>query len=272
METQRSLVAIKPSMPASGGLHWQASVRSGISLRALVGSWRYEGGKRDLRLDVIRGFAAFAMIADHIGGAPSWLYLITGGNEFAVSAAEPFVFLSGLTMGIVYAGVIRRSGIRAGVAKALRRAWTLYVLTVFLTFAFAALGGALNFWWAPDLSNGGILGFVVGVVTLHRTLFLTDIPLMYTFMLLAAVPALVLLHRRHALLLLGLSWSLWGLWQLSPGAPNFPWHVQGNVVFFFPAWQVLFITPLVIGYHRDTIERAMARVPRRVLMAGLELG
>jgi uncharacterized membrane protein len=29
--------------------------------------WRYDGGKRDLRLDLLRGFAAFAMITDHIG-------------------------------------------------------------------------------------------------------------------------------------------------------------------------------------------------------------
>ena len=56
------------------------------SLRA----WRYEGGKRDLRLDLLRGFAVFAMVVDHIGGPFSPFYLITGGNRFFVSAAEAY--------------------------------------------------------------------------------------------------------------------------------------------------------------------------------------
>src|SRR5205809_973889 len=46
--------------------------------------WRYvQEGKRDLRLDLLRGFAVFAMVADHIGGV-SWLYALTGGNRFFV--------------------------------------------------------------------------------------------------------------------------------------------------------------------------------------------
>ena len=69
-------------------------------------SWHYSGGKRDLRLDLLRGFAVIAMVADHIGGERSWLYAITGGDAFFVSAAEVFVFISGLLMGMIYAGVI----------------------------------------------------------------------------------------------------------------------------------------------------------------------
>src|SRR3990172_3366473 len=49
VETQSSLMTAEPTMPASGGLRQQATVRPAIRLRALVGSWRYEGGKRDLR-------------------------------------------------------------------------------------------------------------------------------------------------------------------------------------------------------------------------------
>src|SRR6478672_2178664 len=68
--------------------------------------------KRDLRLDLLRGFCVFAMVVDHIGGS-SWLYTLTGGNRWLVSAAEGFVFLSGLTMGLVYRQKVRRSGLRA---------------------------------------------------------------------------------------------------------------------------------------------------------------
>ena len=51
-------------------------------------------GSRDLRLDLLRGYAVFAMVIDHVAGA-SPLYLLSGGNRFSTSAAEGFVFLSG---------------------------------------------------------------------------------------------------------------------------------------------------------------------------------
>ncbi|MDP9371380.1 MAG: OpgC domain-containing protein, partial [Chloroflexota bacterium] len=74
--------------------------------------WRYaEPGGRDLRLDLLRGFAVFAMAVDHLGG-PSWLYALTGGNRFFVSAAEGFVFISGVVAGIVYGARARRDGLR----------------------------------------------------------------------------------------------------------------------------------------------------------------
>lgn len=55
---------------------------------------------RDLRIDLLRGFCVLAMIVDHIAG-PSLLYGITGGNRFYTSAAEAFIFISGLVMGLV---------------------------------------------------------------------------------------------------------------------------------------------------------------------------
>jgi hypothetical protein len=65
------------------------------------------------------------MIADHIGGESSWLYALTGGDRFFVSAPELFVVVSGLTMGIVYGGVLARYGTRAVLSKALGRAYLL---------------------------------------------------------------------------------------------------------------------------------------------------
>ncbi len=41
------------------------------------------------------------MVADHIGGESSWLYVITSGNRFFTSAAEGFVLISGITKGTV---------------------------------------------------------------------------------------------------------------------------------------------------------------------------
>src|SRR5262245_15137898 len=113
----------------------------------LDGSWHYEVSKRDFRLDLLRGFAVIAMIADHIGGERSWLYAITGGDAFFISAAEVFVFISGLLMGIIYAEVIARHGLGAALMKSLHRAWTLYLMTISLTLTLMALSTQVGLGW-----------------------------------------------------------------------------------------------------------------------------
>src|SRR5687768_17725473 len=102
---------------------------------------------RDLRLDLLRGFCVFAMVVDHVGGS-SWLYVLTGGNSGPVTAAEGFVFLSGLVLGIVSRRRVAREGTLAAVRSALARAWTLYTLTVILTLGFIGLtvGTGLAVW------------------------------------------------------------------------------------------------------------------------------
>src|SRR5260370_9114064 len=94
--------------------------------------------RRDLRIDLLRGFCVLAMIADHLGGE-SWLYAITGGNHSFISAAEGFVFISGLVMGQAYESKIQRLGLKSAIAKALLRARTLYVITVVLTLIFSIM-------------------------------------------------------------------------------------------------------------------------------------
>src|SRR4029077_16348594 len=94
--------------------------------------------KRDLRLDLLRSFCIFAMVVDHFGG-DSWLYAITGGNRFYVSAAEGFIFISGFIMGQAYRAKRDRSGLPVAMGDALRRARTLYLATVAMTLIFSAL-------------------------------------------------------------------------------------------------------------------------------------
>src|SRR5581483_7778708 len=83
------------------------------------------------------------MVVDHIGG-PSWLYAITGGNRFYTSAAEGFIFLSGLLVGIVYGRIVQRDGLAVGMRKALERAVVLYLLTVGVTFPLLLVSEMLD--------------------------------------------------------------------------------------------------------------------------------
>ena len=65
---------------------------------------------RDLRIDFLRGLCVIAMIVDHVAGS-SWMYALTGGNRFYTSAAEGFVFVSGLVAGRAYTRFIARDGL-----------------------------------------------------------------------------------------------------------------------------------------------------------------
>jgi hypothetical protein len=230
-------------------------------------AWHYTGDKRDLRLDFLRGFAVLAMVVDHIGGERSWLYAITGGDRFFISVAELFVFISGLLMGYIYANVITRQGLAEALMKCLRRAWMLYLLTVTLTLCFASLLLELGLWWAPEMTAAAWPDFIMSVLTLHRTFYMTDILLLYTLLLLAAVPALFFLAHGYSKSVLACAWGLWALWQLVPQYAQFPWPIAGNRVFNFPAWQVLFMTAMVIGYHRQQLAQRMTLLfARRVLI------
>jgi len=84
--------------------------------------WSYEESgdastRRDMRLDLLRGFCVVVMVADHIGGEQSWLYIMTGGNRFFTSAAEGFVLISGIVMGTVAETTLRREGKEAVSAR-----------------------------------------------------------------------------------------------------------------------------------------------------------
>lgn len=237
---------------------WTAAGTGQVS--AFWQRWRYTGGKRDLRLDLLRGFAMFAMVVNHIGGETSWLYSITGGNRFFISAAEIFVFISGLVMGIIYFDVIARYGIRAALAKALRRTWTLYLLTVSLSLIVAVMAMSLPVDWALYLTPTPWPSLVVGLIDLRQTYMFTDVLLLYTLLILVAGPLLALMARGYTAVVLLLSWGLWAVWQVAPSAVALPWHIIDNELFHFSAWQVLFVTALVIGYHRRTLEARLTRV------------
>src|SRR5262249_13152405 len=104
-----------------------------LALKGALHRWAYQGEPgRDLRIHLLRGIAVLAMVIDHIAG-PSRLYLLTGGNRFYTSAAEGFIFLSGLTVGLVYRRIAEQQGLPTAIHRLLTRAWTLYVLALGLT-------------------------------------------------------------------------------------------------------------------------------------------
>ena len=242
----------------------------------LLWGWRYGRGReaasrRELRLDLLRGWCVVVMVIDHIGGEGSWLYTFTGGNRFFVSAAEGFVLISGVTMGVVYARIIAREGIQAMVDKVLRRVRLLYALTVTLTLLFAGLSVALRSPWTREAAPGRASEFVLGVITLHRSYSLADVLLLYTFLVLAAAPLLALLARGRTAIALAGSWALWGVWQVAPDVARLPWEIVDEG-FPLPAWQAIFVTGLAIGYHRGAIARRVTAMRAAAISAAAAAG
>lgn len=233
----------------------------GVSASEARRGWRYTGGKRDLRIDFLRGFAVLAMVSDHLGGDPSWLYNVTGGNRFLFSAAEGFVFISGLVMGIVYCGVIAKQGVGAAMWKAFRRSGSLYMLTVILGFLFVAVSYMTQMPWVAGAHVDDPWSRAIERLTLHRAFYLTDVLLLYTLLIGLAPIAFLLMARKRTPFLLGGSWLLWALYQQWPDQVDIPWKIEDNSVFHLAAWQVLFFTGLAIGYHRETIATWARRIP-----------
>jgi hypothetical protein len=227
--------------------------------------WVYdESGSRDLRLDFLRGYATLAMVIDHIGDS-SWLYIFTGGNRFFVSAAEAFVFISGMIVGVVYGGVMRHEGFTAALRKISSRVWTLYRLTVILTLLFVAFVLRENLPWADWLDPQDPLQFMLNVVSLRQTFVFVDIPLMYTLLMLLAPLGLYWLARKHTWGVLAASWGVWLAFQLPLWHQLFPTLIQGNWIFKLPAWQLLFFNAMVIGYHRDYLVNRLSAFTRPTL-------
>jgi hypothetical protein len=230
-------------------------------------------GRRDLRVDFLRGFCVFAMVVDHFGGQ-SWLYAVTGGNRFYVSAAEGFIFISGFVMGQAYRGKRDRSGLVGAMTDALRRARTLYLATVALTIVFSILYlyTDIALWTGRDFGLGidSLQEIVVGSLTLHYTYHGTDILAMYTLLIVAAPMVLLLLSIGEWYWLLLPSWLWWFAYQLYPEEASVPWYIRHGENFPLAAWQVLFITGQVLGFYRGELTAWLHRFrPLRVLAVAL---
>jgi hypothetical protein len=229
--------------------------------------------RRDLRVDLLRGFCIFAMVVDHFGGE-SWLYLITGGNRFYVSAAEGFIFISGFVMGQAYRRRRDRSGLVNAMSEALVRARTLYIATVALTLLFSALYlyTEIALWTGREFGLGiDTFGeIVVAASTLHYTYHGTDILAMYTLLILAAPFMLLLLSIGQWYWVLIPSWLWWLAYQIYPEQAAMPWYIRHGENFPIAAWQVMFVTGYVLGFHREGIGSWLQRF-RRVRVAAVAL-
>jgi hypothetical protein len=202
-------------------------------------------GDRDLRFDLFRGLANWAIFLNHIpDNLVNW---VTTRNYGFSDAADIFVFISGYMAAFVYAEAMRRQRTLSVSARILKRAWQIYLAHVFLFVIYLAEIGYLaeksnnplfveefnvfEFLRDPDIV------LIQGLILKFKPVNMDVLPLFVVLMLMFPLILWCLLHWPN-LTLLGsaLLYVLARLlgWNL-PAFPTGQW-------FFNPfAWQFLFV-------------------------------
>jgi hypothetical protein len=234
-----------------------AGAKAVTTAKGVRWSWKYEtavASSRDLRLDFLRGLSIFVMLMDHIGvfGPDSWVYFLTARGEFYISAAEGFVIISGFILGIVYFKVIEKEGLRFASTKILKRALKIYWLAVGLTLFFVLLSNysPLQLWADRQWSQiTDPIDLLLGTLTMRFAYHGSSILFMYVLFLAISPLILFLLQEGKAKHVLIISWVIWFANMYYPS--NFTLPFASN--FPLASWQALFVTAMVMGYHRHAI-------------------
>jgi hypothetical protein len=222
---------------------------------------------RDLRFDSLRGLMLIVMTINHL---PSLLRRATDESLGIFSAAEGFVFLSGLLAGYVYTRRSRREGPAALLAATRKRANRIYFwqLASFLgAFVAVRLTGILFGFYATSspilFYQNPWLAILLGCTMLYQPGMIDILPL-YCALVVALPHVINALEKGRRNWVLAISGALWFAMQwVAPvdGAPLFPVHVGS---FNLLSWQFLFFLGVVIGHER--VARPGPQVPFRPLL------
>ena len=207
---------------------------------------------RDQRLDIVRGWLQLSIFATHAGGTFIGGWCIHAAWGFSDSS-ELFVFLSGFTLGSVFAYNAARGGWRVGTIDLLRRTRRLYrmhLLVLLLFGVMVAVAGATilpgevtRLRW--DFLAADPVRAVPGLLSmLYQPEFMGILPVFVWCMLL--LPGFVAAQRRWggAALLLPVSCYA-AVWAFGLAMPSL--QPGGNIQFNPFAWQVLFLIGAWLG-------------------------
>lgn len=203
---------------------------------------------------------------------PTELRVLTDGSLGVFSAAEGFVFLSGLLAGMVYVRRLRDRGPEGLWDACTGRARTIYgwhlasFLAAFILcqltehlLGFCSTAVPKLFFQHPGLAVG------LGATLLYQPGLLDLLPMYCGFLLL--VPVVVQnLEKGRLWRVLGVSGAVWLCTQWAPpidGAPIYPVNTGSFNLF---AWQFIFVIGIAIGHARSL---GRAQVSRPSLVAVL---
>lgn len=238
-----------------------------MTIRAIL-----PAGGRDLRLDLFRGIANWAIFLDHIPyNIVNW---ITTRNYGFSDAADLFVFISGYTASFVYARMMIERGFVVGATRLMKRVWQLYVAHVFLFVIYIVTIGfvAIKF-HDPDIINEfNVAGLIDNPIeTLSQGMLLKFKPvnldvLPLYIVLMGVFPPILWLMLRHPDVIMIASLILYF------AARQFGWNLPAYPVgtwYFNPfCWQLLFIFGAWFALGGALESRSVIK-SKHLLVAGL---
>jgi len=200
---------------------------------------------RDLRLDLFRGIANWAIFLDHIpDNVINW---ITTRNYGFSDAADLFVFISGYTASFVYARMMLERGFIVGATRLTKRVWQLYVAHIILFVIYIASISyiALRFGDSEIISEFNVAGLVdhatetlrQGLILKFKPVNLDVLPL-YIVLMGFFPPVLWIMLRQP-------DWTMAASIVLWLAARHFGWNFtaypSGSWYFNPYCWQLLFV-------------------------------
>jgi hypothetical protein len=208
---------------------------------------------RDLRFDTLRGLFLVLMTINHL---PTELRAFTDQSLGIFSAAEGFVFLSGLIAGWVYTRKFRelgRDGLWDASANRARSIYKWHIGALLAAFLCVQLTEHLLGFCSPAVPRlffeHPLEALSLGITLLYQPGLLDLLPMYCVFVMLLPV-VIRALESGHRWLVLGISGAVWLAMQWAPavdGAPLYPINTGSFNLF---AWQFLFVAGITIGHAR----------------------
>jgi len=220
---------------------------------------------RDIRIDTLRGMMLVVMAIDH---ASLFSLPVYEGLGF-FSAAQGFIFLSGIVVGLVY-GKYAESGFREELwKKAKSRARKIYLshLLIYLfILSLSVLSSSHAMRWkqlVPLISDDPVKALVLGTALLYQPRLLDILPMYFLFVLVSPAVLFYFKSSKEKYVLLG-SLFIWGAAQL--GVRKFLYSSLGKYIpidlgyFDIFAWQIVYICGLYVGYTQYYNQKGKVKI------------
>lgn len=202
--------------------------------------------KRIETFDLMRGFFVLVIIIDHLQRWPGIFDWITGQGRLWVSAAEGFILISGIMIGLVRG----RKNIQLPIKEVAKKLWKRAALLYFCAiFAAIATLGIVTIWhtnftpYPPGIDSYSaptFLGKIYETFTLRGT-FGWSVFLMQYAVYLFVAPLFIYMLRK-------------GLWWVGLLASAAVWlYGFGNNQYLL-SWQFLFYIGATIGFYYHSIQ------------------
>ncbi|ENL9161960.1 OpgC domain-containing protein [Salmonella enterica] len=234
-------------------------------LRSVSGLEYVSEGKRDLRIDMLRGIALVMMVVAHVE-ILSAFNIVTWERFGLTTGAEGFVILSGFVLGFLKRRQLHTEPLLSVSYSLVRRAATLYIVNIVIIltililrhFSFVDTFELTHF---TDRYSGVAYAMYpvseqVKEAWYNEILFLqigphqSQILGLYFYLLLLSPIFLWLLYSGRAVILLSISLIVYGYFQVTQ---EHLISAEFDFAFPFMAWQFIYVLGMCCGWYKEEL-------------------